>query len=57
MKYLTIDIQSIRIKGDVDDEETLKTDIYEKLLAMIESETLTFSINHDDEEDDEYDFF
>jgi hypothetical protein len=53
MKYLKIDIQSIRIKGDLEDEETLQADVYEKLQAMIESETLTFTIDEDFEEDDD----
>lgn len=53
MKYLKVDIQSLRIKGDLEDEETLRIDVYEKLQAMIESETLTFTIDEDYEEDDE----
>ena len=55
MKYLTILVDSIRVKGDVDDEDQLRADVYEKLQAMIEAETLTFQV--DEENDDEEDPF
>lgn len=53
MKYLKINFDSIKIKGDPDDQEQLQQDVYEKISAMIESETLSFSIDEDfdDEED------
>jgi hypothetical protein len=54
MKYLRILIDSIRIKGDIEDPETLQVDLYEKVQAMIEAETLTFSIDEEDEEDEDY---
>ncbi len=55
MKYLTIVLQNVRIKGDPDDMDTLQTDLYEKLQTMIEAETLSFEIQ--DEEDDGDDEF
>lgn len=52
MKYLKINLGSIKIKGDPEDEDTLKEDVYERVQAMLESETLSFSIDEDDEEED-----
>lgn len=52
MKYLTINIEPIRIKGDVEDPDQLQADVYERLSAMIESETLSFEIDEDSEEDE-----
>ena len=51
MRYLKILLGSIKVKGDLDDPETLQADIYEKVSTMIENETLKWEI--DDEEDDE----
>lgn len=51
MKYLRILIEPFKIKGDEEDLETLQADVYEKIQSMIESETLSFSI--DEENDDE----
>lgn len=51
MKYLRILIEPIRIKGDEEDPETLQQDLYEKISAMIESETLSFTIDESDDED------
>jgi hypothetical protein len=56
MKYLRILIEPIRIKGCEDDEETLKVDLYEKVSAMIEAETLAFTIDEDEDSDDELDY-
>lgn len=53
MRYLKVDIQSLRVKGDTEDPDTLQEDIYEKLQAMIESETLTFTVDEDFEEDED----
>lgn len=53
MKYLKIFIDPIRIKGCADDEDTLKEDVYERLQAMLEAETITFYIDEDESEDDE----
>ncbi len=53
MKYLKIDLQSIRIKGDLEDTDTLQADVYEKVQAMIESETLVFTVDEDFEEDED----
>jgi hypothetical protein len=55
MKYVRILVEPIMIKADVEDEDQLKHDVYEKLSAMIESETLSFSVA-DEEEDEELDF-
>ena len=59
MKYLKVFIGPIKIKGDVDDEETLVVDLREKLLAMIESDALEegklkFEYDEDDAEDEDY---
>ena len=49
MKYLRILIDPIKVKGDLDDEEQLQADVYQKLTELIESEVLSFTV---DEEDD-----
>lgn len=54
MKYLKIILdpkKTLKLKGDPEDRETLQCDLYEKLTAMIEAETLDWDI--DEEEDDE----
>ncbi len=56
MRYLKILIDPIKIKGDIDDPEQLQADLYEKVTAMIESETLSFYIDEEDEESEELDF-
>jgi len=53
MKYLKVLVQPIKLKGDESDPETLQIDLYERLTAMIESETLTFEIVDEDEDSDE----
>jgi hypothetical protein len=52
MRYLKIVLEPIKIKGDPEDEQQLQADVYERLSAMIESETLAFSIDEEDEDDD-----
>lgn len=52
MKFLKILIDPIQIKGDPNDEDTLKVDLYEKISAMIEAETLSFTIDEDEEDED-----
>ncbi len=52
MKYLKIVIEPFKIKGSEDDEEQLQADVLEKVAAMVESETLTWRIDEDDEEDE-----
>lgn len=54
MKYLKIILDPVKIKGDPEDPEQLQHDLYEKISAMIESETLAFTIDEedDDSEDD-----
>lgn len=54
MKYLKIILDPIKIKADPDDPETLQHDLYEKIQAMIEAETLSFSIDEEDDEDDDF---
>ena len=53
MKYLKILLSPIKIKGDPEDEETLQTDLYEEIQARIENETLKWSLDEEDQEDDE----
>ena len=53
MKHLKINLASFRIKGDADDMDTLKEDVYEKIQAMLESDALEFSIDDEESEDDE----
>jgi hypothetical protein len=55
MKYLKINLEGFKIKGDPEDEDQLKQDVYERVQAMLEAETLAFSID-DDEEDEGDDF-
>lgn len=52
MKYLRILIDPIKLKGDVEDPDTLQADLYEKVQAMIEAETLAFSVDEDDDDED-----
>jgi len=54
MKYVTVLIQPIKIKADLEDLETLQQDLYEKLTAMIESEVLTFEVSEEEEDDEDY---
>jgi hypothetical protein len=53
MKYLKVTIQPIKIKGDPMDLETLQVDLYERITALVESETLLWDIDEEDEDDDE----
>ena len=53
MKYLRIILDPIKIKGDPEDEDQLRVDLYEKITAMIEAETLTYYIDEDEEDSDE----
>lgn len=52
MKYLKIILEPIKLKGDPEDPETLQVDLFEKLQALIESETLTYYIDEDEEDED-----
>lgn len=54
MKYLKILIDPIKLKCDPEDPETLQTDLYEKVQAMLESETLGFTIDEDQEDDEDF---
>ena len=49
MKYLKIVIDPFKIKGDEEDEEQLMQDVLEKVAAMVESETLLFHIEEDED--------
>jgi hypothetical protein len=53
MKYLKILIDPIKIKGDPEDTDTLQADLYEKIQAMIESETLKWNIDEEDQDEDD----
>jgi hypothetical protein len=52
MKYLKVVLEPFKIKGDIDDMETLQQDILEKVQALVESETLSWSIEEDEEDED-----
>lgn len=54
MKYLKIILDPLKVKGDLDDEEQLRQDVYEKVESMLEAETLSFSVDEDSEEDDDF---
>jgi len=55
MKYLKINFESIKIKGDPEDEDQLRQDVYEKVQAMIEAEVFSFNIDDEDEDsEDDY---
>ena len=54
MKYLKIVIEPFQIKGDPEDEDQLRQDIYEKVSAMLEAEVLSYSIDEDEDQDDDY---
>ena len=53
MRYLKIQVEPIKLKGDPEDSETLQADVYERLQCMIEAETLAFEILEDEEEDED----
>jgi hypothetical protein len=53
MKYLKIILDPIKIKGDPEDPEQLQHDLFEKIQAMVEAETLSFSIDEEDDDTDE----
>lgn len=53
MKNLKIVINPFRIKGDEDDYEQLEVDVLEKVAAMVEAGTLSWSIEEDEDSDDE----
>lgn len=53
MKYLKVLIDPILIKGDTDDLDTLKLDLYDKLTTMIEEESLSFVVDEDYEDDED----
>ncbi len=50
MKNLKITI-SLLVTGDEDDQETLQSDIYEKLHELMDSEELEFDVTTEDEDD------
>ena len=54
MKYLRVLIDPIRIKGDPEDPDQLQQDVVEKVAAMLEAETLSFTIDEDYEEDEDF---
>jgi hypothetical protein len=53
MKYLKIILDPIKVKGNIDDPEQLQQDLYEKVQAMIEAETLSFTVDEEDEDDED----
>lgn len=52
MKYLKINLEGFKLKGDTEDPEQLQADVYERVQAMLESETLSFYVDEDDSEDE-----
>jgi hypothetical protein len=52
MRYLRILLDPIKLKGDPEDEEQLRHDIYEKLQALMEAEVLSYNIDEDEEDED-----
>jgi hypothetical protein len=55
MKYLRILLDPIKLKGEIDDPETIQVDLYEKIQGMIDRDELSWSVD-EDYEDDEEDF-
>jgi hypothetical protein len=53
MKYLKILLGPVKVKGSEDDMETLQLDLYDKISAMIESETLKWEIDPETDEDED----
>ena len=56
MKYLKIVLEPFRIKADPEDEQTLTQDVYERVQAMIEAETLSFTIDEEEDSDEDLDY-
>lgn len=55
MKNLKISIE-LEVKGDLDDRETLKDEVYNKLQELMEEGDLEFLVNDEDEDSEEEDF-
>ena len=53
MKYLKINLDSIKLKGDVEDMETLQVDLYEKIQSQLDDESLSWSVDEDEEDEDD----
>jgi hypothetical protein len=53
MKYLKINLGSIKLKGDEEDLEQLQADLFERIISMCEAETLEWSIDEESEEDED----
>jgi hypothetical protein len=56
MKYIKVVLEPIKIKGDLEDEDQLRVDVLERVMAMCESETLAWHIDEDEEESDDSDY-
>ena len=52
MKYVTIQIEPFKLKADIEDEEQTNHDVLEKVAAMVEAETLSWSIVEDEDEEE-----
>lgn len=52
MKLLTVWLNPISLKGDPEDEDTLRVDLYEKIQTMLDDETLGFTIDDEDSEEE-----
>lgn len=55
MKKLNITIK-FKIKGDPEDIDTIKEDVYQYLQELMEEDDLPFEVDHEEEEDDEDDY-
>lgn len=54
MKYVKIVLEPFKIKADLDDEDLLKADVYERVQSMLEAETLAFAVDEEDDEDEDF---
>lgn len=52
MKILKIQIDEFRVKGDPEDMETLKEEIANKIMNLIERDELEFTIIYEEEEEE-----
>lgn len=54
MKKLEITIK-LKIKGDPEDTDTVREDVYEYLQELMEEGELAYEINYDEDEDEDED--
>lgn len=56
MKTLKVLVE-LEIKGDENDEETLKEDLYQRIQELIEEDDLPFNVFPSEDEDEDEDVF